>query len=174
MGRRGGIGIKSPGRRALISRSGADGAPPVLGRKIGPDAGTSDADGSEALRVALELAKTCGAQLTLLHVWELPIYPYMDLSLNSDLIARMERSAAERLAAEVEVARKVLPEARTALIMAEPWAGIIDAIHELRPDLVVIGTHGRRGLSHVLLGSVAEKVVRLSPAPVLTVRATET
>lgn len=128
---------------------------------------------SEALRVALELAKTFGAQLTLLHVWELPIYPYMELALNSDMIARIEKSAAERLAAEVERARKVVPETKSALTMAVPWAGIAEAINELKPDLVVMGTHGRRGLSHALLGSVAEKIVRLSPAPVLTVRAKE-
>lgn len=128
---------------------------------------------SEALRVALELAKTFGAQLTLLHVWELPIYPYMELALNSDMIARIEKSAADRLAAEVERARNTVPETKSALTMAVPWSGIVETINELKPDLVVMGTHGRRGLSHALLGSVAEKVVRLSPAPVLTVRAKE-
>ena len=51
-----------------------------------------------------------------------------------------------------------------------PWSQIIEQIDELRPDLVVLGTHGRRGLRHAVLGSVAEKVVRLSPVPVLTVR----
>ena len=49
---------------------------------------------------------------------------------------------------------------------------IIDVATKNGCDLVVIGTHGRRGVSHALLGSVAEKVVRLSPVPVLTVRPT--
>ena len=47
---------------------------------------------------------------------------------------------------------------------------ILATIEEERPDLVVIGTHGRKGVSHALLGSVAEKIVRLSSAPVLTLR----
>jgi nucleotide-binding universal stress UspA family protein len=47
----------------------------------------------------------------------------------------------------------------------------MDAINECKPDLVVMGTHGRRGVDHLVLGSIAEKVVRLSPVPVLTVRA---
>jgi nucleotide-binding universal stress UspA family protein len=50
------------------------------------------------------------------------------------------------------------------------WRQILLASEETGADLVVMGTHGRQGLSHALIGSVAEKVVRLSPVPVLTVR----
>ncbi|MDR7438982.1 MAG: universal stress protein, partial [Armatimonadota bacterium] len=51
---------------------------------------------------------------------------------------------------------------------------ILEAIPGLRVDLVCMGTHGRSGLAHLLLGSVAEQVVRQSPVPVLTVRETRT
>ena len=51
-----------------------------------------------------------------------------------------------------------------------PWREILRVVEETKPDLVVMGTHGRRGLGHALIGSVAEKLVRMSPAPVLTVR----
>jgi universal stress protein A len=52
-----------------------------------------------------------------------------------------------------------------------PWHGVVEAINELGVDLVIMGTHGRRGLSRLTLGSVAERVVRLAPVPVLTVHA---
>ena len=51
-----------------------------------------------------------------------------------------------------------------------PAEAIVRVAQERKADLIVMGTHGRTGLQHVLLGSVAEKVVRLAPCPVLTVR----
>jgi nucleotide-binding universal stress UspA family protein len=50
------------------------------------------------------------------------------------------------------------------------WQNILSVAKELKADVIVLGTHGRSGVMHALLGSVAEKVVRLSPVPVLTVR----
>jgi nucleotide-binding universal stress UspA family protein len=57
------------------------------------------------------------------------------------------------------------------LVTGETWRRILDVVKDRGVDLVVMGTHGRRGVSRVLLGSVAEKVVRLSPVPVVTVPA---
>ena len=126
---------------------------------------------SGALDAAVDLAMALGAQLTVLHVWEIPIYPYMDFILNSEMISSVEDRAVERLQQTLDDVRKVLPEATSKLKHGMPWSGILQAVEELAPDLLVVGTHGRQGLSHALLGSVAEKVVRLSPVPVLTVRA---
>ena len=56
-----------------------------------------------------------------------------------------------------------------AVTFGDPAQAILDTAKERGADLIVMGTHGRRGLSHVLLGSVAERIVRLSPVPVLTV-----
>ncbi|HVY32255.1 MAG TPA: universal stress protein [Polyangiaceae bacterium] len=125
---------------------------------------------AEALDVAMSLAQAFDAKLTLLHVWELPIYPYMEFMLNSEVITSIEDRAVKRLDEAITKVRAVLPSANSMLKTGTPWGGIIDAINELEPDLVVMGTHGRRGFSHLMLGSVAEKVVQLSPTPVLTVR----
>jgi nucleotide-binding universal stress UspA family protein len=59
------------------------------------------------------------------------------------------------------------------IVLGNPAAVIVEQAGSGGYDLVVLGTHGRSGLSHALVGSVAEKVVRLSPVPVLTVRHTE-
>jgi universal stress protein A len=52
-----------------------------------------------------------------------------------------------------------------------PWQQTLEVAREIGADLIVMGTHGRSGLAHAFLGSVAEKVVRMSPIPVLTLRA---
>jgi nucleotide-binding universal stress UspA family protein len=125
---------------------------------------------AEALDVAISLAQGLDAKLTLLHVWEIPIYPYMEFMLNSEVISSVEDRAVKHLDEALARVREVLPSATSMLKTGVPWAGIIDAVNDVKPDLVVMATHGRRGLSHLMLGSVAEKVVQLSSAPVLTVR----
>jgi nucleotide-binding universal stress UspA family protein len=124
-----------------------------------------------ALEMAVSLAKSLGAKLTLVHVWELPIYPYMDFMLNSELISKVEDAATSRLKRALDRVQKELPSAESRLKTGMPFHGILEAIAETKADLVVMGTHGRRGLMHGIAGSVAEKVVRLSEAPVLTVHA---
>ena len=116
------------------------------------------------------MAQKFSAKLTLLHVWEIPIYPYMEFMLNSEMIASVEQRALKRLETALESVKKAVPDADSRLKTGLPWTGILEAIGETQADLVVMGTHGRRGVSHMLLGSVAEKVVRLSPVAVLTVR----
>jgi nucleotide-binding universal stress UspA family protein len=125
---------------------------------------------AEALDVAISVARAFDAKLTLLHVWELPIYPYMEFMLNSEVITDMEDRAVKRLGEAIAKVREELPSADSLLKTGVPAAGIVEAINDLKPDLVVLGTHGRRGFSHLMLGSVAERVTRLSPTPVLTVR----
>ncbi len=129
-----------------------------------------EASADDALEVAMELAQTFGAKLTLLHVWELPVYPYMEFMVDSQLVASVQDRVVAMLDTKLEQVRKSLPNAESKLETGLAWSGILKAVEELRPNLIVMGTHGRRGLSHALLGSVAEKVVRLSPIPVLTVR----
>jgi len=128
-----------------------------------------EASSSNAIELGVGLARTFGAKLTLVHVWEIPIYPYMEFMLNSELIAGIEARAQERLGVALTSVQRVLPNADSKLKTGLPWSGILEAIGETQADLVVMGTHGRRGVSHAVLGSVAEKLVRLSPIPVLTV-----
>jgi nucleotide-binding universal stress UspA family protein len=126
---------------------------------------------ASALELAVSMAQTFGAKVTLLHVWEVPIYPYMDFMLNSELITRVEDAAVKGLAEALETLQKTLPTAEGKLKTGTPWQEVVDAVSELGADLVIMGTHGRRGLSRLTLGSVAERVVRLAPVPVLTVHA---
>lgn len=122
-----------------------------------------------ALDLAVELASSCGAKLTLLHVHSVPTPAYAEaLSWPLDEIERAARAALDKALADTR--------ARHANTDAVLEAGIahdriVELVKSRGVDLVVLGTHGRRGLPRVVLGSVAEKVVRLSPVPVLTVPA---
>jgi universal stress protein A len=106
-------------------------------------------------RIAREMALEAGARLHVLHV----VPPVTDPSLPAEHLARAGRSLADGLRIE------------TALLSG--WAGrnIVDYAREKRVDLIVVGTHGRTGITHAILGSVAETVVRLAPCLVLTVPA---
>jgi nucleotide-binding universal stress UspA family protein len=122
-----------------------------------------------AVDIARGLARAIGAELVLVHVYQIPIYTYPGIEPQITPDFRMEITLAasralEQLAAEVGVERALLRE-------GEPAATILATAHEVSATMIAMGTHGRRGLSHVLLGSVAEKVVRGSAVPVLTVRA---
>ena len=124
-----------------------------------------------ALAVALTLASKFDAEVTLLHTWEIPAHPSTDHAAGSiDLADIMEKDATGALAAALEHLQASLPRAKSVLKMGLPWQEIISAVQDLKVDLVVMGTHGRRGFNHLVLGSIAEKVVRLCPVPVLTVR----
>lgn len=126
---------------------------------------------ADALQLATSLATSFGAKLTLLHVWEVQLYPYMDFVMNSEIIYRIEQAANAQLLASLAEVQRQVPGAQARLETGVPGPTILDVIPLLGADLVVMGTHGRHGLSHTLLGSVAEKVVRLSTVPVITVHA---
>lgn len=133
-------------------------------------------DFSEASGLALELAasiaRQAGATLTVVHACELPIYP--EAIPSADLLTPITAAAGKRLDAVVTGLRDRCPGALPLLRVGAAWEEILAAAAEVGADLVVVGTHGRRGLSHAVLGSVAERVVRLSPIPVLTVRGRQT
>jgi len=136
-------------------------------------------DFGEASGVALDraeaLASAFDAQLHLLHVVDEPLHdPWAGYTTAADfanLIERLQEQARRRL--EGERSRKGIPAER--LVLATTWGDPADEIleyaarHEI--DLIVCGTHGRRGWNHLVMGSVAERVVRLARCPVLTVRA---
>jgi nucleotide-binding universal stress UspA family protein len=124
---------------------------------------------SYALELAIGLAQAFDANLTLLHVWEIPAYPYNEVMLsNGDLASSMEKAAAKRLTETLRHVQERLPRANSELRTGVPWREVVASAGALGADLIVMGTHGRRGLTHAFLGSVAEKVVRASPVPVLT------
>lgn len=121
----------------------------------------------EALEVAVGLAAEHGGRVRVLHVvTPLPAVPDLTWSSGKDLRAALQK----RLQAEVDAAMpKGAGRAVCDVVVAEPVPAILAAAR--KADSIVMATLGRTGLAHWLLGSVAEKIVRLSPVPVLTVRA---
>lgn len=120
-----------------------------------------------ALEMAIEVARAFDAQLTLLHVWTVPSTGYADALAWP--VQAMEREARRALDDELSRTLKLYAKTDSLLQDGTEWRQIIAAVRERSCDLVVMGTHGRRGLSRLVLGSVAEKVMRLSPVPVITV-----
>lgn len=123
-----------------------------------------------ALGFAIDLAAKFDGRITLVHVFDVPLsYAGMDLS-PMDLLAPVWAAAREQLDALLTEVKRSNPDARLIVARGVPWREILATIEKEQPDLVVMGTHGRSGIGRALLGSVAEKIVRLSPAPVLTLR----
>ena len=129
---------------------------------------TDFSEGAErATEVAIELASRYGAKLTVLHVWSLPMVTYAEgLTFPMAEVEQAARQALEEAGARI---KKRWPQTEAVLVPGVPWQQIVSAVDERGGDVLVLGTHGRRGLARALLGSVAEKVVRLSPVPVLAV-----
>ncbi len=126
----------------------------------------------EIIAYAADLAGRYGSELHVLHVIPNLNYftPYESFLTPENLVAieqnigrEVERDFQKVLA---KLDREVVKVIRTGVTFVE----IIDYIKEQGIDLVVMGTHGRSGIEHILIGSVAEKVVRKSPCPVLTIR----
>jgi len=130
-----------------------------------------------ALRYATTLARRFGASVQLLHVVEDPfvtgawsseaLVPNLPEVLDK-LIANADR----RLAASKAIAEKQGVRIETSVLTGTPAHTIAKHAKAGGFDLIVMGTHGRTGVSHVFMGSVAERVVRTAPCPVLTVRDT--
>jgi universal stress protein A len=128
-----------------------------------------------ALRFALELAQKYQASLDIVHVWDRPSYvteavlTHRDAASGKSLIHLIQENAEHDLNEFLQEAALPRELATGRLIAGDPASALVHELKAGRHDLVVVGTHGRTGLSHVLLGSVAEKLARLSPVPVVTV-----
>jgi nucleotide-binding universal stress UspA family protein len=120
-----------------------------------------------AVFLATSIARQDGAALTVVHVCELPVFP--EAIPPVDLVKAITEEDRKRLDALMVTVRDRCPEATPVLRSGSAWEEILAASGEARADLVVLGTHGRRGLLHAMMGSVAERVVRLSRVPVLAV-----
>lgn len=120
-----------------------------------------------ALAVAKELAATLGAELVLLHTYEQPftlgeLSPLLVQQFYQEAVPSATRSL-ENLAKEHGVARTYFRE-------GAPGPEICKLAGEINPELIVMGTHGRTKLRHLVTGSVAAYVIRHAPVPVVTVR----
>ncbi len=128
-----------------------------------------------ALEIALDIGSRLGASVTVVHAYELGLPPVpFGVDPIPELDERTARAGREGLDAVVRRAKTdgFVP-IDGMLRQGVPWREIDASAREINADLIVMGTHGRRGLAHALLGSTAEKVVRSAPCAVLTVRANE-
>jgi len=124
--------------------------------------------------MGLDIASKFGAALTILHICEIPSSAAAGMTYSSiDLMTPLMDAARSELDAVVEGTAARLPRVTGVLRLGVPWREILAVREEAGADLIVMGTHGRTGVAHALIGSVAERVVRASPVPVLTVHASQ-
>jgi len=135
-------------------------------------------DSSLALGYAEDVARKYGAEITVLHV-DQPLAPVIaspDLGPAMDVGAMSRIAEEQRVLAQRELDKIVQKfrddglKAKSLLKVGSPFLEILHAAQTENADLVVVGTHGRTGLAHVLMGSVAERVVQKCHVPVLTIR----
>ncbi len=131
-----------------------------------------------AVAEAVELARESRAELLLVHVYEPPgtgaFGGYIPSASLYDEIEEALRTGAQRsLEPLAEDARRQGVKATARVLRGVPDFAITQAAAADRADLIVLGTHGRSGLSRFLLGSVAQKVIASAPCPVMTVRPAE-
>lgn len=128
----------------------------------------------KALEVAVEIGRRFDAELVLFHAYQLPTVPVLEGAILPgpgtfrDVLDTVERDLS---AWEAEAKRRGATKVSSVKAMGTPHEEIVRHATECGADVVVMGTHGRTALKHVLLGSVAEKVVRYADCPVLTIRA---
>jgi nucleotide-binding universal stress UspA family protein len=124
----------------------------------------------DALRVAARLAQELDRSLEIVHAWYLPSFAAGgEYPLPADSIQGMVDDAERGLTEALDEARKMgSGHVATRLLTGPPWERIVEAASP--SDLIVMGTHGRSGISRFLLGSVAEKVVRHASCSVLIAR----
>ncbi len=113
---------------------------------------------------ALELAASVGASLSLLHVVE-----RFDITLTSAEHAKLVAGAKLELDRAARLMRPHVRDMEINVVEGMPWEEIDRAAHDRGADLIVMGTHGRRGIARALLGSVASRVLRTASTPVVTV-----
>lgn len=123
-----------------------------------------------ALAQAAALANMTGGKLTLLYVIE-PVQPgfLMDGAVSRQAQGRMRERAGRELTALAKIHGAGAQFSRPLVKAGKPWEIIVSVASKTNADMIVLGTHGYTGLRHAMLGSVAERVVRRAPCPVLTV-----
>lgn len=126
-----------------------------------------------ASRTALYLAKLSGATIHVLHVIselaesrrariQAEAFDIFEKEVETNIVKEMEQFCSDKFEGDVDYL--------TETVIGRPFQEIIKKADDIRADLIIMGTHGRTGLEHVIVGSTAERVVRRSHIPVLTVR----
>lgn len=128
-----------------------------------------------ALTFAISFAQKYDAMLSVLHVIQQPSYPLgMYAEISFDAMDKFSQSISEAVQKEMQTLKEKdlqgCPKYECLIVHGTPFLEILRMAKEKNVELIVVGTHGRTGLDHVLFGSTAEKVVRRAPCPVLSVR----
>jgi nucleotide-binding universal stress UspA family protein len=155
--------------RAAVLTAHADSPPPVAYRSVLVPSDFSP-DSEAAVAWARALVARTGGRLVLLHAYDLP---QIALTSSGLAAASVEKALADAARQRIGELRESLrgTEVETMVSAARPDPAILEAIERTRADAVVLGTRGRTGLAHVLLGSTAERVIRRAPVPVIAVKA---
>jgi nucleotide-binding universal stress UspA family protein len=130
----------------------------------------------QALNYAQDLAKTFNAELSVVHAYEDPAAYVTPMPMSgyvgpgAELLLELRKQLEVRLGECKVAVEKSGVNVRTELLEGTPYRVVLDWAKEWGADLIVIGTHGHTGLTHALLGSVTERVVRMATCPVLTIR----
>ncbi len=130
----------------------------------------------DAAKYAVQFSKQFNAQLTLLLVTAteplavLNDYGYFSPELHQKLVIESTKRAEEQLSAFWQSLSDPEVEAKLVNVKGDPFTEIVQFAKDNTIDIIIMGTHGHTGIKHILMGSVAEKVVRYSPYPVLTVK----
>ena len=130
----------------------------------------------KALQYAVPFAAAFEAEVVLVHVMQpYSIPPEIGYAPPQWSVTQRDLMESARDGLDTLRAREIGARARSKVLVREgvPWHEIVAAARESNADLIILATHGRTGFKHALLGSVAERVVRHAPCPVLVVRETE-
>jgi nucleotide-binding universal stress UspA family protein len=130
-----------------------------------------------AFGYALAFAIAHHAKLEVLHILELPTYASPDFPITPEFstqtVTQLKESGRKQLEKLVAKYESEYSDISWRMVVGTPFVEIVKTAKNDDVDLIVMGTHGRTGISHLLIGSVAERVVRKSPCPVLTVKSPE-
>jgi nucleotide-binding universal stress UspA family protein len=125
-----------------------------------------------ALDAAIELAKKLDASIVLMHAYQLPVYAYpaRPITPPPELNAEVEGAASKMLNDAAKAAWHGGVSITTVLRVGSPWEQILRAAKEHEVGLIIMGTRGMSGFTRAFMGSTAERVVRHSPVPVMTLQ----
>lgn len=126
-----------------------------------------------ALQVATDVTRLVSGDLTILYVWQMPILAIPEVAMYAppDFWERMSRDADELLEKwRQEASAMVATQVSAVRRDGTPAEEIVRFAGDQKMDLLVLGTHGRTGFQRAMIGSVAERVVRHAPCPVLAVK----
>lgn len=130
---------------------------------------------NHALAHAVQFAKRIGAKVVAVHAWQLPVYAVPDgiALFGPEVVAEISDGLQKQLAKAIEAHRVEGVTLEGKLVAGTPVEATLEVVQATNAEYIVIGTHGRTGVARFIIGSVAERMVRHAPVPILVVPAKE-